>query len=65
MSDDNPDARAAAQQLVAEKMAAGEPYAIRFKVPSGKVLWIDDYVRGRVNWRSCLLLCWSGLAKFA
>lgn len=36
--------------LVQQKLANGEPYTIRFKVPKNKVLFIDDVVRGRVTW---------------
>jgi len=31
-------------------MEAGEPYTVRFKVPRGKVIKIDDAVRGEVSW---------------
>ena len=42
--------------LVQEKIDAGVPYTVRFKVPNGKVVSIDDYVRGTVTWdaQSCL-----------
>lgn len=35
---------------VARRMAAGEPYTVRFKVPPGKKVKIDDAVRGEVEW---------------
>lgn len=36
--------------VVAQKIAAGEPYAIRFKVPPGAKVSINDIVRGTVSW---------------
>lgn len=36
--------------LVKEKMAAGDPYTVRFKVPDGVRVVIDDAVRGTVSW---------------
>ncbi|PTQ57017.1 MAG: Glutamyl-tRNA synthetase [Candidatus Carbobacillus altaicus] len=41
----SPDERAA-------RIAAGEPYALRFRVPPGKTYEIDDEIRGRVSFRS-------------
>jgi glutamyl-tRNA synthetase len=35
---------------VQKKIDNGEPYTIRFKVPPGKTVFIDDMVRGRVTW---------------
>ena len=35
---------------VAKRIAAGEPYTVRFKVPRGKVVSIHDQVRGEVSW---------------
>jgi glutamyl-tRNA synthetase len=35
---------------VARRMEAGEPYTVRFKVPPGKKVKIDDAVRGEVEW---------------
>lgn len=35
---------------VQKKLDAGEPYTVRFRVPEGKVVFIDDIVRGRVTW---------------
>jgi glutamyl-tRNA synthetase len=37
---------------VKKKMDAGEPYTIRFKVPEGKVVSIEDVVRGTVTWHA-------------
>lgn len=37
---------------VKKKMDAGEPYTVRFKVPEGKVVSIDDVVRGTVTWNA-------------
>ena len=36
--------------LVQQKLDQNEPYTVRFKVPRGKVVFIDDKVRGRVTW---------------
>jgi glutamyl-tRNA synthetase len=36
--------------LVKEKMEAGEPYTVRFKVAPGRRVEIDDAVRGTVGW---------------
>ena len=35
---------------VQRRLDAGEPYTVRFRVPDGKVVGIDDAVRGRVEW---------------
>jgi len=35
---------------VARRLAAGEPHTVRFKVPPGKKVKIDDAVRGDVEW---------------
>ena len=35
---------------VQRRIDAGEPYTYRFKVPKGKVVAIDDMVRGRISW---------------
>ena len=42
--------RDADPDLVKEKMAAGDPYTVRFKVPDGARVVIDDAVRGTVSW---------------
>eukprot|EP00322_Chrysochromulina_rotalis_P027368 CAMPEP_0115855070 /NCGR_PEP_ID=MMETSP0287-20121206/14355_1 /TAXON_ID=412157 /ORGANISM="Chrysochromulina rotalis, Strain UIO044" /LENGTH=570 /DNA_ID=CAMNT_0003309217 /DNA_START=11 /DNA_END=1723 /DNA_ORIENTATION=+ len=42
--------RDADPEEVAKRMAAGEPYTVRFKVPRGKVVTINDQVRGEVSW---------------
>ena len=36
--------------LVQQKLNNNEPFTVRFKVPPGKVVSIDDIVRGRVTW---------------
>ena len=36
--------------LVKEKLDAGVPYTVRFKVPPGSRVVIDDIVRGTVSW---------------
>ena len=36
--------------LVSEKIAAGDPHTVRFKVPPGARVVIDDAVRGTVSW---------------
>lgn len=36
--------------VVQQKLANGDPYTVRFKVPAGKVVTIDDKVRGTVSW---------------
>jgi hypothetical protein len=40
---------------VQRRLDAGEPYTVRFKVPEGKVVSIDDVVRGKV--RVCVRVC--------
>ena len=35
---------------IQKKLDAGEPYTVRFRVPEGKVVSIDDVVRGKVTW---------------
>lgn len=35
---------------VKKRMDAGETFTYRFKVPKGKVVSIDDMVRGRISW---------------
>jgi len=35
---------------VAKRMEAGEPYTVRFKVPRGKKVTIQDKVRGEISW---------------
>ena len=35
---------------VQRKLDLGDPYTVRFKVPAGKIVSIDDKVRGRVTW---------------
>ena len=42
--------RDADPDLVSEKMAAGEPYTVRFKVPKNSRVVIDDVVRGTIAW---------------
>jgi glutamyl-tRNA synthetase len=42
--------RDANPELVKEKMAANVPYTVRFKVPPGARVVIDDAVRGTVSW---------------
>lgn len=42
--------RDADQELVAKKIADGDEYTIRFKVPAGARVVIDDAVRGTVSW---------------
>lgn len=42
--------RDASEEEVAAKIAAGEEYAIRFRVPPGKRVQIEDAVRGTVSW---------------
>ena len=42
--------RDADPEEVSNRMAAGEPYTVRFKVPRGKVVTIDDAVRGEISW---------------
>lgn len=37
---------------VKAKIDAGDEYTVRFKVPSGKVVSIDDAVRGTVTWNA-------------
>eukprot|EP00970_Alexandrium_tamarense_P004437 scaffold753_cov199-Alexandrium_tamarense.AAC.13 len=42
--------RDADPEVVAKKIADGEPYTVRFKVPPGARVVIDDAVRGTVAW---------------
>ena len=35
---------------IQKKLDAGEPYTVRFRVPEGKIVSIDDVVRGKVTW---------------
>ena len=42
--------RDADPELVKQKIDAGETYTIRFKVPPGARVEIDDIVRGKVGW---------------
>ena len=42
--------RDADPEVVAAKIAAGDPYTVRFKVPPGARVVIDDAVRGTVSW---------------
>ena len=42
--------RDADPELVQQKIDAGETYTIRFKVPPGARVEIDDIVRGKVGW---------------
>uniref|UniRef100_A0A7S4I3J1 glutamate--tRNA ligase n=1 Tax=Odontella aurita TaxID=265563 RepID=A0A7S4I3J1_9STRA len=42
--------RDADPELVKQKMEEGVPYTIRFKVPAGARVVIDDAVRGTVSW---------------
>ena len=42
--------RDADPDVVASKIAAGDPYTVRFKVPPGARVVIDDAVRGTVSW---------------
>lgn len=42
--------RDADPEEVRKRMEAGEPYTVRFKVPRGKVVTIQDSVRGEISW---------------
>ncbi|KAL7532819.1 hypothetical protein ACHAXR_004868, partial [Thalassiosira sp. AJA248-18] len=42
--------RDADPEIVAAKIAAGDPYTVRFKVPPGARVVINDAVRGTVSW---------------
>jgi glutamyl-tRNA synthetase len=42
--------RDADPEVVAEKLASGEPHTVRFKVQPGAKVTIDDTVRGTVSW---------------
>ena len=42
--------RDADPQVVAKKIANGDPYTVRFKVPPGARVVINDAVRGTVSW---------------
>ena len=42
--------RDADPEVVKAKMEAGDPYTVRFKVPPGARVVIDDAVRGTVSW---------------
>lgn len=41
---------------IQKKLDNNEPYTVRFKVPSNKVVFIDDIVRGRVTWNAEAML---------
>jgi len=42
--------RGADPDEVKRRMDAGEPYTVRFKVPRGKAVTINDRVRGEITW---------------
>lgn len=42
--------RDADPEEVEKRIKAGEEYTIRFRVPNGEVVIIDDHVRGKVRW---------------
>jgi len=42
----------ASQEQVEEMMSAGVPYCYRFRVPTDRVVEIDDVVRGKVSWNT-------------
>lgn len=42
--------RDADPELVQQKIDAGDPYTVRFKVPKGARVVIDDVVRGTIAW---------------
>eukprot|EP00984_Skeletonema_dohrnii_P021290 scaffold10591_cov75-Skeletonema_dohrnii-CCMP3373.AAC.1 len=42
--------RDADPEVVKAKIDAGDPYTVRFKVPAGARVVIDDAVRGTVSW---------------
>lgn len=42
--------RDASPEEVQKMLDAGQPYTVRFRVPPGKIVSIDDVVRGRVTW---------------
>jgi glutamyl-tRNA synthetase len=42
--------------VVAEKLANGDPYTVRFRVPKGKVVSFNDIVRGTVTWDADAML---------
>lgn len=48
--------RDADPSLVKQMYENGTPYTIRFKVPKGKIVSIDDVVRGRVTWDADAML---------
>lgn len=41
--------RDADPEVVAQKLTAGEPHTIRFRVPKGRTLIIDDRIRGKIK----------------
>ena len=48
--------RDADPEVVKQKLADGAPHTVRFRVPPGKIVSIDDAVRGKVTWdaEACL-----------
>jgi len=42
----------ASQEEVAERIAKGDPYCVRFRVPKDKVVTIRDSIRGEVTWNT-------------
>lgn len=45
--------RDADPEEVSRRLEAGEPYTVRFKVPRGAVVEIEDAVRGAISWDVC------------
>jgi glutamyl-tRNA synthetase len=43
------------QSEVERLVAAGTPFVVRFKIPSGRVVTFDDAIRGRIEYRCDLL----------
>jgi len=44
--------RDASAESIQARLKAGDPYAVRFKVPAGKVVTVLDKVRGIVSWET-------------
>lgn len=40
---------------IAERLERGDSWVLRFKVPHGRMIVIDDEIRGRVEWNSSLM----------
>ncbi len=47
--------RSLPEDVVKQKLAAGEPYVVRMKIPDGRTITIEDEIRGTVSFDSSLV----------